>query len=401
MKKVCLSIIFVLCFILASCSGGSGIDFQSENDTQVTLSQNTPDTPENKVDYKKVSFLGVGDNIVYYGTVRDAQRNGTAGGRKYDFKPIYTEVADLIKNADIAFINQETLMCGDGYEFTYYPMFNGPQDMGYDLVELGFDVIGMANNHMLDKGNVGLEKTIDFLGSLPVTITGGYKNKEAYDNIVVHENNGIKIAFLSYTEHTNGLSPSSKYDTYIPYLNEANIEEEVAKAKEKADLVFVSVHWGDEGRFTPNINQKNYAKKFADAGVDVILGHHPHGIQPVEWIEGKNGNKTLCVYSLGNFMAEQAYAYNMVGGMISFDIVSIEGSKPEIENVVFIPTVFDWGAAFYDNRVYLLEKYTAEQASKHGIGSYGRTTSLSQLRGYVSSTISDEFLSESYLNAVK
>ena len=87
--------------------------------------------------------------------------------------------------------------------------------------------------------------------------------------------------------------------------------------------------------------------------------------------------------------------------MISFDIVSIEGSKPEIENVVFIPTVFDWGAAFYDNRVYLLEEYTAEQASNHGIKSYGWRTSLSQLRGYVSSTISDEFLSESYLNAVK
>ena len=149
----------------------------------------------------------------------------------------------------------------------------------------------------------------------------------------------------------------------------------------------------------PNGLQKSYAKQFADAGVDVIIGHHPHVIQPVEWIEGSSGNKTLCVYSLGNFMAEQAYSYNMVGGMISFDIVSVTGSKPYIENVIFIPTVFDWGTAFYNNRVYILEEYTEEQAKNHGIKSYGRSTSLSQLRGYVSSTISDEFLSESYLNA--
>ncbi|MBE6718630.1 MAG: CapA family protein [Ruminococcaceae bacterium] len=401
MKKTFFSILLILCLVLASCSNGNNVEFTEKNETQVPLTNNIQEVPEEKVDYKKISFLGAGDNIVYFGTVRDAQRNGTPDGRKYNFKPIYSEVADLIKNADVSFINQETLMCGDGYQFSYYPFFNGPQDMGHDLVELGFDVVGMANNHMLDKGNAGLEKTIDFWKTLPVTITGGYKTKDDYSNITVHESNGIKIAFLSYTEHTNGNGSSSKYGTYIPYLKNANIAEEVARAKEKADLVFVSVHWGEEGTFKPNNFEKEYAKKFADAGVDVILGHHPHVIQPVEWIEGKNGNKTLCVYSLGNFMAEQAYAYNMVGGMITFDIVSVDGSKPDIENVKFIPTVFDWGDGFYNNKVYLLEKYTSEQANKHGIGKYGRKTSLAQLRGYVSNTINDEFLPTSYLEAVK
>ena len=130
-----------------------------------------------------------------------------------------------------------------------------------------------------------------------------------------------------------------------------------------------------------------------------MIGHHPHVIEPVEWITGKDGNKMLCYYSLGNFMAEQAYSYNMVGGMASFDIVK-NGSKVTIENAKFIPTVFDWGAAFYNNKVYLLEKYTAEQARTHGIGAYGRYTSLEQLRGYVSNTISDEFLPESYLDSL-
>ena len=374
--------------------------FANKTEPVATLEVSEKVKPEEQIEYNVVSFLGVGDNIVYAGTVRDAQKNAQSGGRKYNFKPIYSEVSDMIEKADLSFINQETLMCGDDYAFSYYPTVNGPQDMGLDLYELGFDVVGMANNHMLDKGSAGLEKTIAFWDTVPVTTVGGYKDKADYDQVRVVEKNGIKIAFLAYAEHTNGMSPSKKYNAHIPYLKEADIEAEVKKAKECSDLVFVSVHWGDEGAFKPNALQKKYAKQFADAGVDVILGHHPHVIQPVEWIEGKEGNKTLCVYSLGNFMAEQAYAYNMVGGMISFDIVSVSGAKPTLENVVFIPTVFDWGTAFYNNKVYLLERYTAKMASNHGIKSYGRTTSLSQLRGYVDSTISPEFLSDAYKNAV-
>ena len=401
MKKVLICIMCLVCILVTSCAYTNNIPYLEENEKQPSLPKDEECAPGNKVEYeyKKISFLGAGDNIVYFGTVRDAQRSGTLGGRKYNFKPIYSEVKDLIENSDVSYINQETLMCGEGYDFSYYPHFNGPQDMGYDLVELGFDVVGIANNHMLDKGSKGLNKTIEFWDTLDVTLIGGYKDESDYNTIRVHEKDGIKIAFLAYTEMTNGISPSKAYTTHIPYLNEANLEEQVAKAKEISDIVIVSVHWGDEGAFKPNNYQKNYAKKFADCGVDVVLGHHPHVIQPVEWIDGKDGNKMLCVYSLGNFMAEQAYSYNMVGGMISFDIVKENNTKARVENVVFIPTVFDWGTAFYDNRVYLLEEYTAKMASNHGIKSYGRTTSLKQLRGYVSNTINDVFLSEKYKSA--
>lgn len=400
MKRIIIFLICILCVFTVSCSYTEDTPSIEENEPQIALEKNE-DVPETPVedDYRKVSFLGAGDNIVYYGTVRDAQRFGTPDGRMYNFKPIYEEVDHLIEAADVAFINQETLMCGEGYALSYYPMFNGPQDLGYDLVELGFDVVGIANNHMLDKGSAGLEKTIAFWDTQPVTLIGGYKNEADYKTVRVHEKNGLKIAFLSYTEMTNGLRTTYGYDAHVPYLNEANIAEEVAAAKAVSDFVIVSVHWGNEGAFSPNNIQKDYAKKFADSGVDVIIGHHPHVLQPIEWITGKDGNKTLCVYSLGNFMAEQAYAYNMVGGMITFDIVSENKKKPTIENIVFIPTVFDWGAAFYDNKVYLLEEYTAEMARHHGIGSYGRTTSLAQLRGYVSATIPNEFLSENYKNA--
>ncbi len=404
MKKTLLLFLFLLCIIFTSCKMDEFQlmeDLPRESVLPAVDSSNKNNISQN-IGFKKITFLGAGDNIVYEGTIYDAKKKALPGGRKYNFKPIYSEVASLIENADISFINQETLMCGEGYANSGYPMFNGPQELGYDLSELGFDVVSIANNHMLDKGSAGLEKTIAFWKTLPVTLIGGYDNESDYNNIRVHETQGIKIAFLSYTYGTNGLSPSPKYDVHIPYLNEVNISEQVNMAKSKADLVFVSVHWGQEGQFKPNTEQKTYAKKFADAGVDVIIGHHPHVIQPVEWITGSGGNKTLCVYSLGNFMAEQAFAYNMVGGMISFDIVVIGDGKPKIENPVFIPTVFDFDKrTFLNNKVYLLENYTEEQAKNHGIGSYGRTTSLAQLRKYVSDTISDEFLPESYISSLK
>lgn len=411
MKRKIFLLIFALTLMLVSCAN----DAVTVDDTTDLVSEDVPQTDEITtvetdavtendttvaLTPKRISFLAAGDNIIYYGTVRDAQSMAVSGGRKYNFKPIYENVADMISDADISFINQETLMCGEGYELTWYPQFNSPQELGHDLHELGFDVICIANNHMLDKGSKGLNRTIEFYDTLPVMMIGGYKNEEDYKNIRVYEQDGIEVAFLAYTEMTN-LRPTSGYDTYIPYIENADLQEDVASAREVADLVIASVHWGDENKFKPNDYQKEYAQKLADAGVDVILGHHPHVIQPVEWLQGKNGNKTLCVYSLGNFMAEQARDYNMLGGIVTFDICTIGDEPATIENVIFTPTIFDFTRKFYNNKIYLLENYTAEQAKNHGIGYYGNSASLEKFRSYVANTISDEFLPESYKSSLE
>ena len=374
----------------------------SEDVTETETSAPVPTVPA-----AKVSFIGCGDNIIYYGNVREAASKAPAG-RKYGFAYSYDKVGHLIKGADVAFINQETLMCGEGFNISYYPAFNSPQDVGLDLVDVGFDVVGIANNHMLDKGGKGLEKTIEFWKSQPVTMIGGYTSEEDFNTPRYLERGGMKIAFLSYADHTNGIPLYDGYNAWIPYLDEkdtamsqtdsisdeakATIASQVAKAKENADIVIVSVHWGAEGQFTPSKEQKSFAKLFADNGVDVIIGHHPHVIQPVEWIEGDNGNKTLCVYSLGNFMAEQAYDYNMVGGMISFDMLRSETGETSVENVQFIPTVFHHNASFYNNQVWLMEEYTADMAASHGISYYGNRTTLDKLKKYVTDTISPEYL---------
>ena len=370
---------------VSTASGGTGVAANTAG-ADSAVETDDPNAPETRL-----SFLGCGDNIVYYGNVREAAI--TPGPRTYNFAPTYSFVADRIAAADISFINQETLMCGDGFDFSYYPMFNGPQDMGYDLVDLGFDIVGMANNHMLDQGGAGLEACIKFWKSQPVLEIGGYTSEDDF-TYKVYEKDGVNIAFISYTYGTNGLTLYDGYEAWIPYLDEETVKKQVSEAKADpgVDLVIVSVHWGVEYMFEPSDEQKNYAQIMTDAGADVIIGHHPHVIEPVKWLTAEDGTKTLCAYSLGNFIGEQDHDYSMVGGMLSFDIVK-KGRSAWIENALFTPTVYYFDSGFYSNCVYPMTEFTEALAASHGIGpAYGNYTTLDRLRAYVTNCIDAEFL---------
>ncbi|MHB1153145.1 MAG: CapA family protein [Eubacteriales bacterium] len=347
---------------------------------------------------KKTSFLAAGDNIVYRGNVREALKYAQADGRTYSFMHQYSEVASLVENADISFINQETLMAGEDYSFSYYPRFNSPQDMGHDLVDLGFDIINIANNHMLDWGADALQKTIEFWRSdTPAFIIGDYLNSDEYESVKIYKKRGLRIAFLSYTYGTNMGLGTVNSDIAIPYLEEETVVRQVTAARKSADLVFVSVHWGNENNFLPDSSQVHYAQLMCNLGVDVIIGHHPHVVGPVVWLDGTDGHKMLCAYSLGNFAAEMANDYNMVGGLLTFDIVSENDKKPYITDPLFIPTVYYYNMSFRKNCVYLMRDFTEEMAAGHGIGFYGNYTTLEKLKSYVTDTVSKEFLPD-YMN---
>lgn len=366
----------------------------ADTTAETTAAQIEPLKPIDPPTLYSLSFIAAGDNMVYYGNIRDAARNAKGTDAAYDFKPSYTTVKPLVEAYDIAFINQETLMCGDGYELSYYPRFNSPRELGDAVVDAGFDIIGMANNHMLDKGAAGLAATLDYWETQPVTLTGAYRNEEAFRDITVIEKNGITIALLSFTEHTNGLYLRGNSELYIPYAESTLIAEMVKSAEELADVTVVSMHWGNEFTFKTSENQRQWARVICENGGDVIIGHHPHTIQPIEWIECED-NKTLCVYSLGNFMSEMEKDYKILGGMISFDIEKLgEDGKAEVKNARFIPTVFDFTTSFYNNHIYFLEDYTDAQARAHGIRYYGNSTTLDKLYSYVKNTISEEFLPE-------
>lgn len=341
---------------------------------------------------KKISFLAAGDNVIHPCIYLEAKKRATDDTREYNFKPMYADVIEFIEGYDLSFINQETLMCGSELGYTGYPRFNSPQDLGYDLFEMGFDIINIANNHMVDQWENGLKKTIEFWRNQPVTLIGDALSQDEYESFDIIEKDGITIALLSYTYGTNGLSLPSSSELVVPYINDADIQRHVSNAKEDADLVFVSVHWGDENTFKPTSEQKRVAQLMADAGVDVIIGHHPHVIQPIEWLEGTNGEKTLCIYSLGNLVSAMMYCENMVGGFVTFDIIQVDDNKPYIDNVQYVPTVFFYGMNYYSTHLYFMQDYTEEMAKKHGTQIYGNYASIAKMRKYVTDNISAEYL---------
>ncbi len=384
----------LLTLVLSSCSD-SGYDptrtaetvAQAEDKIGEHLQAIEEPTPPDTT----ISFAACGDNIMYYGTIRDGKKCAYEGGREHNFAPIYENIKHIIEGADIAFINQESPMAGEGYELGTYPHFNSPQDLAYDLLDAGYDVVNIANNHMLDTGSEGLLRTIEFWNTLPVVTLGGYLDEEDCNNMRVVEREDVKIGFLSYTYSTNGYKLKSGYDIFIPYIDETLIETQIKAARERFDLVFVSIHWGNENNMKQSESQSTLAKKMADWGADVILGHHPHVLQPIEWIEREGGGRTLCIYSLGNFVAEMPRDYNLLGGIMTFDIVRRDGEL-SIENPILIPTMYYYNKSFYKNSVHLLENFTSDMAKSIGLSYYGQSTNLDRLYGYLEKTISSEFL---------
>ena len=391
-----LTALVMLTMILVSCGGevAETMAPTAENTVApVDPAQTTVAEPTEYV-YK---FIGCGDSLIHPNIYTDAANRAGAGDEGYNYLPVFENVKGTIESADIAFINQETVMA-NGYELSGYPMFNSPQKMGKDLVTVGFNVVNIATNHMLDKFGDGLQSTIEFWKSQPVLMVGGYENEADFREMRIMNLDGVSIAWLSFTYGTNGMVLGDEYSIYIPYLNDEDIQSQIAAAKEQADMVFVSVHWGTENMFTPNEEQIHYAQLMADCGADAIIGHHPHVIQPIEWLTGKDGNQCLCVYSLGNLISGMAEDYNMVGGFITFDVVA-KGDDFSVQNPIFIPTVYHYGPSYYNGCLYYLSDYSDALASQHGIMCYGNTTTLATLKGYVTNTIASEFLPEEYRTA--
>lgn len=392
-------IYFLLC--LASCTEEKKNTTPTDLDsaTKVTSEFYNNVTPPSSADSSesgdsRVSFLAVGDNIMYHCNFTDAQNRANENYPEYNFTPIYEDLVSQIKEADIAYINQETVMAGSEYGYKDYPCFNTPRHLGEQLIEIGFDVFNIATNHMLDMGSSGLEDTIEYWNSKEnITMIGGYESQEAYLEPCIIESNGVTMALLSYTYGTNGISPSASSEAVVPYIDEDIIREDIRRVHSLADTVIVSIHWGVENVYSPNSEQKALAQMMCDEGVDVIIGTHPHVIQPVEWLSSDDGNKTLCIYSLGNFVAVMTQPGNMVGGLVTFDIVKKDGNIT-IENVIFEPVIHHFGPSYYDSRLYYLRDYTDELASKLGRDCYGIRTSYDALCKIVTDTIDTEFLPE-------
>ena len=392
--------------VLASCGGDEEPKDTNAVPTFDSITEPAVTETEPAPAESRVKFFAAGDNIIHECVYLDAMTQAASVGApsEYYFEGMYANFKDKISSADLAFINAEGPLDTDGAP-NGYPTFNAPREAGDALVNVGFDIINLANNHMLDyHGEVGLRGTINYWKTKDVLTVGGYEGEADYNTIRTTERNGIKIAVLSYTYGTNGnYLPAGTTDLWVPYIDDADIARHIAEAKTTADCVLVSMHWGDENEFQPNAEQKRLAKLIADAGADVIIGHHSHTIQPVEWVEGQGGHRTLVTYSLGNFLHTQLDSINLVGGTITFDIVKDEATgEVSIEDPVFDPTVLHYTAntAVMDSldlykrenvMIYRLVDYTDALAQSHGSQNWG-AFNLSTLTGYVTSTIDPKFL---------
>lgn len=332
-----------------------------------------------------VSFAAVGDNLIHSSIYKESFSGGG-----YDFSPIYENVASLISTKDIAFVNQETPL-GD-CDFSGYPRFCSPYAVGDALVQAGFDVINIANNHMLDRGDAGLIRTKSYLDTIAEAVIGT-------GEIAVVERKGIKIAFLSYTYSTN-----CDGDFDVPRISKERLCRDMEKARGMAELVFVSMHWGieyDIGEavftFHPTVSQAETAELLTELHADVIIGTHPHVLEGIEWKTASDGHKTLVVYSLGNFVSNMRFDKTLLGGILTLDIMKNKGYT-NIVNVRIVPIVCHYSASFTDHKIYFLDAYSDSLFASHGTGRQKNEAPFCRetLLRYYESNIDPEFRFESF-----
>lgn len=277
---------------------------------------------EEKPIVNTLSMIMVGDALIHDRLYNDAYKNGV-----YDFKPYLKIIKEIVSKYDIAYYNQETILGGTSIGLSSYPSFNSPQELGDAFIDAGFNTVSLATNHTLDRGEKAVKLSREYWNKHDDVYSIGsytsYEEKEEIESKVM-EKNGIKYAILNYTYGTNGI-PVPYGENYLVNLwnDETNyegykkqVELDINKLKDKVDVLMVAMHWGREYTHTPTYLETETAKYLSSLGVDIIIGTHPHVIQPVEYV-----GDTLVFYSLGNFLSaqnsESCYNYKCNIGLMS------------------------------------------------------------------------------------
>ena len=272
---------------------------KTQSETQETETQLQTETQEQEND--TLQLVMVGDMLMHEPVLESAKLEDGS----YNFDHIFVNVKDYIQAADLAIVKQETILGGPDFGYTGYPSFNTPYSLADAEAKAGFDVMLFATNHSLDKGGQGVINCMDYLDTyLPdMGYVGINRSQEEQDNdIYVYEENGIKVAILNYTYGTNGIDLPSGKPYLVNLMKEAKVRSDIQKAEEIADFTIVCPHWGTEYNLGTSSEQERWTQIFLEEGVDLVLGAHPHVIEPIEWVSDEEGNEMLVYYSLGNFI---------------------------------------------------------------------------------------------------
>lgn len=294
--------------------------------------ETVPEEPEPIVTTSSIYAIG---DILLHDSVYDAAKSGDG----YDFTPAFERVASKMSEADITVANQESMIGGSEIGLSSYPAFNSPYEIGDALQEAGVDFVTTANNHTLDRGVTAIENSIAHWNSIDMPYTGSFISEEDKANVRTLTANDISFAFLAYTYGTNGVVPKQPY--HVNYIDIEAMKQDIQTAEQVADLTVVALHFGTEYEPLPNESQETLVQQLSDFGVDIIIGHHPHVLQPTAWVDGAEGNRTFVAYSLGNFLSGQQGDDRNTGGIVGIDVIkTVEADETtfELANPMFYPT---------------------------------------------------------------
>ena len=354
--------------------------FVETEETPETLTEITePTEPVEPTPPPTVEIVMVGDMLMH-GRVMES---GLKEDGSYNFDHLFENVKDTIQNADLALVNQETILGGTELGLSGYPAFNSPYELGDSLINAGFDVILHATNHTLDKGKKGVLNCMNFWDTNypEITYLGINKSQEEQDNdIFIYEQDGMEIAILNYTYGTNGIKTPDDMPYIVNYMDEEKIIKDLQYAEENADFTIVCPHWGTEYVLSATDSQKKWAKIFMENGADLVIGTHPHVIEPVEMLTDENGNEMLVYYSIGNYVngtsgTGEGTTNRMVGGIANIVLTVDDNDKVYIEKYDVIPIVCHIDEKT-EYTVYYLSDYTEELAKENHIVSQDANFSL-------------------------
>ncbi len=372
-------------------------DVTSEVSSEEVSSEEVSSEPE-LPDTVTLTLTAVGDNLIHRPIYQQAYARGE--GETYDFTDTYAHVADKIAAADIAVYNQETLVAPD-FEPSSYPRFNSPRELGEHMVNIGFDVASLANNHTYDKGESGLRNTLEFWQTQEIVTTGAFLSKADSLKIPTVEHEGITFGFVAFTDPDNMLSlPQGSKLVVLQQERLEEITDRVRLASLLCDIVVVLPHWGQEYTTKYSDSQHYIAQVLADSGADLIIGSHSHCLQPIETVTSSDGREVPVCYSLGNFISGQTERMRLVGGMVDFVItVDRETKAFTFDDIDFRPVITHYTGNTRNICNYLYADYTEALAQEHGVvgvSDAGKRMSFAYIDDLVTSTIDQEYLADDW-----
>ena len=327
--------------VLAETSPEVSVEPEVSAEPEVSVEPEVSAEPE----LRSVRLRAVGDIMCTEGQLGFAKAAG--GGSGYDFTSQFALIADALSNADYTMGNLETTI-GKYKDLDYsgYPAFNSPECLLQTISDAGVDFFTMANNHMLDRWFDGLKATVGYVEAYGFDHCGAYRTREERATPVIVEIGGIRFGFVSYTTSANGREESSDAGAKlygVPFFSSADIEGDVQRLRAAgAEFVIAFPHWGTEYATSPDSTQRKYAQKLIDAGVDAIIGSHPHVLQPMGFVtagEGDSARDVLVAFSMGNFISTQNHSGTTDASMIlEFTVQEQPGGGFAIEDVGFLPT---------------------------------------------------------------